>query len=336
MSRANAPPSVRNLPLRGCHPALPPRVRPRGQHRGHLQPQPQSVAAMDTDLLKTFLEVNRTRHFGKAAERLFLTQSAVSARIRQLEQALGVELFTRTRNNVQLTPQGERLLQPAEQILAAWHRAREAITGIGEPGSALAVGAVQNLWDGLLGDWLIRLVAVQPRLAVRAAVHSREGLLRRLREHRLDLAFAFDAPLAPDLVVRAVQRLRLVLVSTEPASVATQALHRDDYLCVDWGSNRIGSDPDASGSPLRPRLRIGPARLARTLLLARGGSAHLPLNLVAADLAAGRLRQVPDAPPLERTAYAFFLPEANRDQRLDAVLAGLAIDPTNPGGPPAP
>ncbi|SUC17946.1 transcriptional regulator HdfR [Proteus mirabilis] len=44
---------------------------------------------MDTELLKTFLEVSKTRHFGRAAESLYLTQSAVSFRIRQLETQLG-------------------------------------------------------------------------------------------------------------------------------------------------------------------------------------------------------------------------------------------------------
>ncbi len=48
---------------------------------------------MDTELLKTFLEVSRTRHFGRAAEALYLTQSAVSFRIRQLENQLGVNLY---------------------------------------------------------------------------------------------------------------------------------------------------------------------------------------------------------------------------------------------------
>lgn len=44
---------------------------------------------MDTELLRTFIEVSKTRHFGRAAENLYLTQSAVSFRIRQLEQQLG-------------------------------------------------------------------------------------------------------------------------------------------------------------------------------------------------------------------------------------------------------
>lgn len=71
---------------------------------------------MDTEHLRTFLEVARTRHFGKAAENLFVTQSAVSARIKLLESTLGTELFTRKRNNLQLTAQGKRLLSHAENI----------------------------------------------------------------------------------------------------------------------------------------------------------------------------------------------------------------------------
>ena len=55
---------------------------------------------MNTDLLRTFLEVAKTRHFGLAAENLYLTQSAVSSRIKQLETTLGVQLFTRQRNNI--------------------------------------------------------------------------------------------------------------------------------------------------------------------------------------------------------------------------------------------
>jgi len=57
---------------------------------------------MDTDLLKTFLEVSKTRHFGKAADNLFVTQAAVSARIKTLEKMLGASLLVRSRNNIHL------------------------------------------------------------------------------------------------------------------------------------------------------------------------------------------------------------------------------------------
>ena len=78
---------------------------------------------MDIQLLRTFLELDRTRHFGKAAESLFVTQSAVSARIRLLEETLGVPLFIRRRNELQLTGAGERLKRHAETIVSAWQRA---------------------------------------------------------------------------------------------------------------------------------------------------------------------------------------------------------------------
>ncbi|WP_348253738.1 LysR family transcriptional regulator, partial [Salmonella enterica] len=59
-------------------------------------------SSVDRELLKTFVEVSRTRHFGRAAEALCLTQSAVSSRISQLENQLGVNLCTRHRNNRRL------------------------------------------------------------------------------------------------------------------------------------------------------------------------------------------------------------------------------------------
>lgn len=82
---------------------------------------------MDTELLKTFLEVQKTGHFGKAAEHLYLTQSAVSFRIRQLEQNLGTSLFHRSRNNIQLTQAGETLLPYALSVVQALSTARNHI-----------------------------------------------------------------------------------------------------------------------------------------------------------------------------------------------------------------
>ena len=83
---------------------------------------------MDIELLRTFLEVKNTRHFGKAAENLYLTQAAVSARVKQLENIIGTPLFTRFRNNLQLTVTDERLINHAENILISWERARQDVT----------------------------------------------------------------------------------------------------------------------------------------------------------------------------------------------------------------
>jgi DNA-binding transcriptional LysR family regulator len=278
---------------------------------------------MDTELLRTFLEVNRTRHFGRAAEHLCLTQSAVSARIRLLEETLGVALFTRLRNNVQLTPQGERLVRHAEAMLNTWTRARQEIALSATGTASLAVGAVPGLWELLLQDWLLALTAAQPRLAVTAEASDGAGLLRRVRERTLDLAFAFEAPPAGEVIIVPLADIRLLMVSARPDLRAAEALERGDYVLVDWGTGFASQHAHAFAGAPPPRLRIGLGRLAHALVLARGGSAYLPEVMVAEDMAAGRLHPVADAPPLQRATYAFHHPEADDDGRLGGLLAGL-------------
>ena len=83
---------------------------------------------MDLELLRTFLELNRTRHFGRAAEALHLTQAAISSRLKSLESQLGVSLFQRNRRSMSLTPEGARLIRHAEAQIAAWRVARQDVS----------------------------------------------------------------------------------------------------------------------------------------------------------------------------------------------------------------
>lgn len=278
---------------------------------------------MDTELLKTFVEVNRTRHFGKAAEHLFLTQSAVSARIRQLEQTLGVQLFTRMRNNVGLTPQGERLLRHAESMLNAWTRARQEIAASVGASSTLAVGGVPGLWDSYLEAWLLALDRQFPEHAISAEAHTAEVLQRRVRECTLDLGFAFELPQLAGLTVRALAGIRLILVTTHAGVGTAQALENGDYVVVDWGTGFALRHARAFADCPAPRLRFDLGRLARTFLLARGGSAYLPEAMVAADLAERRLSRVEGAPTMQCDACAYFNPDASQAERIDSLLDPL-------------
>ena len=126
---------------------------------------------MDTELLKTFLEVRRTRHFGKAAENLYLTQAAVSARIRQLEEILGVQLFIRNRNNIQLTNEGERLVPHAQTVLLAWSRARQELALETGQLSQVHIGVRYGIWSAALQERLMRLHQDMPGVVLRAEGH---------------------------------------------------------------------------------------------------------------------------------------------------------------------
>jgi len=149
---------------------------------------------MDTELLKTFLEVNRTRHFGRAAENLFISQSAVSARIHQLEEQLGIRLFERERNNIQLTAAGHKLLKFSETILGVWNRARLEVAVSDEDRIAVAVGGMPSLWDDYLQQWLRSVRREIPELVLTVETHSTTEIVRRVSDRTLDIGFSFETP----------------------------------------------------------------------------------------------------------------------------------------------
>lgn len=99
---------------------------------------------MDIELLRTFLEVRRTLHFGRAAEAMFLTQAAVSARIKMLENLLGVKLFIRDRRDIKLTPEGNRLIPRADLLISEWRKVRQEISA-GGARRQISVGSIQRL-----------------------------------------------------------------------------------------------------------------------------------------------------------------------------------------------
>lgn len=279
---------------------------------------------MDTELLKTFLEVSQTRHFGKAAENLYLTQSAVSARIRLLEDLVGTPLFSRARNNVQLTPQGERLVRHAETILNAWTRAKHEVAVSDESSMHLSVGGIASLWDILLQEWLLALSASFPELSLAAEVLSNDLLVRRIRERTLDLAFSFEPPQLSEVQVVEIATVSLIMVTSHAGFDCGQALNNGDYALVDWGTGFAVAHAQAFPEIEPPRLRFGLGRLAHAFVIERGGSLYLPEPVVGDDLQSGRLHCVSDAPVMKRAAYALFCADANRNGLIDRAL-GVGI-----------
>lgn len=278
---------------------------------------------MDTDQLRTFLEVNRTRHFGLAAQNLFLSQSAVSARIHALEQQLGTALFIRARNDIQLTPAGHRLVGHAENILAAWNRARHELVVDPAVTASLAVAGVPSLWDLLLQRWLLKLQHHVPAIAIHGETGDTDTLLRRLLEGTLDLCFTFDAPQVARIANRQIATISLVLVSSTADRSLDEALDQD-YIQVDWGLSFAIAFAHHFPAAGTPRIRLPLGRIALEYLLAAGGSAYLAETMIATALADGRLFRVADAPVIERPAYALFSTHFGDRSLIDSVLAQLA------------
>ncbi|HUT41393.1 MAG TPA: LysR family transcriptional regulator [Gammaproteobacteria bacterium] len=278
---------------------------------------------MDIELLRTFLEVARTRHFGKAAIELCVTQSAVSARVRQLEETIGMPLFTRSRNNIQLTPEGRQLLKHAETIVQVWARARQE-TGLGaEFTRGLAIGAMLDLWQTLLGDWLEQLRTRMPETALQVETGTADLLIRKLLDSVIDLAVLFEPPQAPELEIRELGVINLVLAATRRGLKADEAC-RSGYILVDWGTafarNHARLFPDLPA----PALHMNLGTLARRHLDHSEGAAYLPEQMLSTAHGSRRLYRVKSAPQIERPVFAVYHTGSDRKETIREALELLS------------
>tara|TARA_R110001599_G_scaffold353231_1_gene591128 strand:- start:214694 stop:215557 length:864 start_codon:yes stop_codon:yes gene_type:complete len=273
---------------------------------------------MDLELLRTFLEVNRTRHFGHAGTNLHVTQAAVSARIKQLELLLGAPLFVRRYRDLQLTSEGHRLVRHADLQITGWRKARQEVV-LGGSAQQISLGGSLRLWDVALQEWLHTLRRQLPELGLIVESHRPEHLTRRLLDGQLDIVFMLEPPQLETLQIKEVALIELVLVAGQPG-LSTEDAVGQDYLMVDWGLT-YGLEhrrlfPDAP----EPKVRLSQAKMALEHLLAIGGSAYLPVRMLANYIEAGRLHVVKDAPVIRRHAYAVFPLRSEKIELIDKIL----------------
>ncbi len=172
----------------------------------------QVVTVQDMELrqLSYFVTVAEELHFGRAAERLHIVQSAVSQQIRRLERELGAELFDRSPRHVRLTGAGERLLPEARAVLTAADRARAAVA----PRTSLRLGTSTGL-GAHLDRVLAAFAALAPDTAVELVSAPTRARLEQVADGRLDAAFVRSPE--PALGVRIIPLWEEPLVAVVPA-----------------------------------------------------------------------------------------------------------------------
>ncbi|MFN1547796.1 LysR family transcriptional regulator [Vibrio natriegens] len=256
---------------------------------------------MDVKVFRTFLELARVRHFGRAAENLYITQAAVSARIKQLESYFDTQLFIRDRNNIKLTSAGERLISYAEVMVTTLQQAKLELSLDDGKALQLTLGGTPNIWDAYLQNCLSVVTDSFGGYGFMAEVMGREMLSRSLLERTLDMAFAFDQIKADELNCKKVADVVLVLVSTEQDSLDT--VFDKKYVYVDWGTRFASEHSERHPKIPAPFLRTSTARIALDFILEKGGAAYLPISLVEPFIANGQLYKVSGVEDWHRPIY---------------------------------
>ncbi|MGW1229977.1 LysR family transcriptional regulator [Streptomyces sp. NPDC002530] len=146
---------------------------------------------MELRQLEHFVAVAREQHFTRAAERVAVSQSGLSASVRALEQELRTPLFSRTTRRVRLTEAGRALLVEAERTLAGARAARDAVDAVrGLLRGTLSVGVEQCVAGVRLPRLLAAFHRAHPQMEIRLRQEGTTHLVEGVAGGRLDIAFA--------------------------------------------------------------------------------------------------------------------------------------------------
>ena len=253
---------------------------------------------MHLDDLGLFLRVAHARSLSEAARHLDQTPSSVSARLKRIEEELGVRLVERTTRTLRLTPEGERFVQTCDAISATWARGRSLLRQDARAVEGrIHIAAPTDTSAQFLAEWISDYTRTHPRLTVTVRVGDR---MHDLPREAVDIAIRYGELSDSSMVGRLLVRARRVLVAApkylersapllEPADLA-------NHRCLAWLSHDQPKVQWSFVSPtgtsetvvIKPAL-CGDSLLVRQWALSGDGIAYKANVDVAADLRAGRL-----------------------------------------------
>ncbi|HEX6071539.1 MAG TPA: LysR family transcriptional regulator [Sphingomicrobium sp.] len=274
---------------------------------------------MDIAAARTFLEIVKTGSFVRAAANLNITQTAVSARVRVLEEQLDRQLFIRNKAGAKLTPAGDQFLRYATTLVQVWERACHQVAMPVGRANVVTIGGEHSLWDPLLRDWLVWMRSECADVAIRAHIDVSDRLIDQVQEGVLDLAVVYAPPHRTGIVPELLLEETLVAVTTDPQC---RELPADDHVYVDWGPEFRSSHHTAFPDAPSPAVSVNHGPLAMDYILAVGGSGYFRMEAVRPHLNSGRLHLLPDRPKFSYSIYALYSAKAD-EQVMKRVRSGL-------------
>ena len=257
---------------------------------------------MDTRQLAAFCAVVERKSFSQAAERLGVTQPAVSLQIRSLEQRLGRQLLDRSGRRVEPTEAGRRLYASAQRVLAAEEHLLEdldaddegAITGTLELGASTGPGGT------VVPLLLCEFQEQHPDVRVRLTVSDTQTVVDRVAERELELGIVGAGRRHRGVAFEPFFRDEVVLACPADHRFAVKTVSLDDLkgqklIVMQEGAGVrqvIEDELRKAGMRLRDldvRLELGLQESVRSAVLAGHGIAFISRLAIEADLAAGRI-----------------------------------------------
>jgi DNA-binding transcriptional LysR family regulator len=271
--------------------------------------------------IRAFLEVASAGSFQQAAQNLSITQSAMSARIKNLEEVLNRQLFNRKRNRATLTAGGSAFHKHAVTMVSTWELAKQEAALSKDFNAIVGLGVQLNHWKSIASPWLNWMNENAADLATQVRSDYSEQLMKMLRNGLLNVAIVNEPQRNPDIVIAEYDTHQLVMVSTQPRVVEKNAV--DGYIYVDWGDSfRAAHSAAYPGSPTH-QITVGLASVGLKHILEQGGSGYFLERDVIDYVAGNQLFYVDGAAHFTLTTYLAYFAESSQTAAVQTALKGL-------------
>lgn len=258
---------------------------------------------MNINHLAIFHAVAEEGSVTRAAERLRISQPAVSKQLRELEKSLGVALFHRLSKGVKLTEGGELLAGYSRQLFALEAEAERALEELrGLERGRLCIGASTTIGTYFLPPILARFRVMHPRIEVQLLISNTREVQHQFLNNELDVALTEGSVPLPDLQADVFAHDEIVLIAPPRCAllcdvpVNLQGLSRFPIIAREAGSGS-GAVIEASLAEknffLRPAMVLGSTEAIKRAVIAGAGFAFVSQRAVENEVAAGQLREVP-------------------------------------------
>jgi len=255
---------------------------------------------MDFKTFETVVWIARLESFKAAAEKLNTTQPAISTRISQLEERLGVRLFDRSNRGLSITPAGRQVLDYADRLLRLRAEMVHTIADRSLMQGTFRLGVAETIVHTWLPKFLERMTNCYPNLALDIEVDISTNLQEQLLQQKIDLAFLVGPLSVPSVLQRSLCRFPVNFVANPSLGlsgrkVALEEIARWPILTFARNTQPYVQIVELFSTPHLPAPRIYASSSVATLVrmaLDSIGVAVISPAIVGADIAAGRLAVV--------------------------------------------
>ncbi|MBN3562043.1 hydrogen peroxide-inducible genes activator [Aliamphritea spongicola] len=292
--------------------------------------------------LRYIVTLAQEQHFGRAAERCFVSQPTLSIAVKKLEDELGTALFERSKHAVRVTPIGEKVVRQAQTVLEQAESIKElAQEGKDQLVSPLRVGAIYTIGPYLFPHMVAQMQVRAPQMPLYIEENFTENLRLKIRNGELD-AIIIALPFSePDILTRPLyeEPFMMLLPKDHPLSdkeqIDSQVLHEQDLLLLGEGhcfrDQVLESCPTLGGGKDKVSLTEGSSLETIRMMVASGlGSSVIPMSATGghyqSELVVTRPFKIP-APT--RTVAIAWRASFPRPQAIDLLIDAISCCPLN-------